>query len=62
MGHEAADTLWLRGGFPPSFLADSDAAMESLQLDRLDVVFPGEEEYALGERMYATPLRDLVGV
>ncbi len=28
-GMEARDTLWLRGGYPPAFLADSDAASDA---------------------------------
>ena len=34
-------------------------AMTTLKLDRLMVIYPGAERYALGERMEAVPLRAL---
>ncbi len=35
-------------------------AMHDLQLDRLDVVYPGERRYSLGDRLEVVPLAALL--
>ena len=35
-------------------------AMESLKLDHLDVIYPGEDVFALGKKITAKPLRDVL--
>ncbi len=53
--------LWLRGGFPPSYLASSEdksaqmtksmhIAMKDLHLDSLTVIYPGTKPYPLSEK------------
>jgi len=35
-------------------------AMEDLDLDSIDVIYPGDRAYTLGERIRAVPLRRLL--
>jgi predicted AAA+ superfamily ATPase len=66
------DLLLLRGGRrygfefkctdAPSMTRSIHVALEDLQLDRLHVVYPGKERYALHARVEALPLIDLPGL
>ena len=73
-GIDRFDGVWLRGGFPRSFLADSDEdslawregfiqtflALESLNLAHLWIVYPGEHAYPLTKTISVWPIRKIL--
>lgn len=70
-GTDAWRKLWVRGGFPRSFLARgkfADApgttrsmrvALKDLKLDHLWIVYPGDEGYVLDDRISALPVAEI---
>ena len=51
VGPAAQPALWLRGGYPRAFLADSETDGNALY-----VVYPGLHRYPMGEGVEAVPL------
>jgi len=50
--------LWLRGGFPRSYLTENSMkiALEDLKLDHLYIVYPGNREFPMTEKITALGL------